>query len=348
MATRVARQTPAGARPNRRREAVLFDKDVAGWPLEGVGDHVPREMTVRNDPFRQNPAYRPGNSHFPTINCLLVALSLGGCHVPVPRQPVTTVALPPVAPPASQPTAWHVPVDLRSREYTITQRARIVTTTDSSSSDDSLAIRVAATVRRTPDGGAAGLVRSADIRSLGQATHPLPGQAFPFAFLAGPYSAGVAPRAVALPPVADPCSSPTDAALLPVQDILFSAPDSLYLGRKWKDSTSTTMCRGGVMLTLAISRTFLVGGTEVREHGTVVFIDRTSQVVLSASAVRGGDTTQVDGSGGSSMRLVVDLAAGALLSADGTSQLQVEIRSATQRQHALQTTVIEVRGAETR
>src|SRR5512141_2633770 len=48
MATCVARHTPAGARPNRRRAAVLCDQDAAGWLLECVGDHGPREMTVRN------------------------------------------------------------------------------------------------------------------------------------------------------------------------------------------------------------------------------------------------------------------------------------------------------------
>jgi len=48
MATCVAWQTPAGARPNRRRAAVLCDQDAAGWLLECVGDHGPREMTVRN------------------------------------------------------------------------------------------------------------------------------------------------------------------------------------------------------------------------------------------------------------------------------------------------------------
>src|SRR3989304_7912821 len=48
MATCVARQTPAGARPNRLRAAVLCDQDAAGWLLEWTGDRSPREMTVRN------------------------------------------------------------------------------------------------------------------------------------------------------------------------------------------------------------------------------------------------------------------------------------------------------------
>src|ERR1019366_1525297 len=62
VATRTARQTPAGARPNRRREAVLFDRDAAGRPLESAGDRIPREMTVRSFLLRQNPAYRPRES----------------------------------------------------------------------------------------------------------------------------------------------------------------------------------------------------------------------------------------------------------------------------------------------
>ena len=43
----MARQTPVGARSNRRRETVLLGKNAAGWLLEGAGDSAPREMIVR-------------------------------------------------------------------------------------------------------------------------------------------------------------------------------------------------------------------------------------------------------------------------------------------------------------
>ena len=43
----MARQTPVGARPNRRRETVLLGKDAAGWLLEGAGDSASRGMIVQ-------------------------------------------------------------------------------------------------------------------------------------------------------------------------------------------------------------------------------------------------------------------------------------------------------------
>jgi len=49
VVTRAARQTPAGARPNRRRAAVLCDRDAAGWLLERAGDRTPRVFCLQGD-----------------------------------------------------------------------------------------------------------------------------------------------------------------------------------------------------------------------------------------------------------------------------------------------------------
>ena len=153
---------------------------------------------------------------------------------------------------------------------------------------------------------------------------------------------------VAQPPVTDPCTSVASVALSSVQDFLFSVPDSLSPGQTWKDSTEYTLCRAGVWLTVSTLRTFRFRGLADHTGNTALAIDRTSRAVLTAAATRGEDTTRVIGSGSGSMSFLVDAATGALLSGEGTSHLQIVIRTATHIQRAQQNSAIRIRQLEDR
>jgi hypothetical protein len=118
VVTHVARQTPVGARPNRRRGVVRPDQNAAGRLLEGASDRAPRGMTVRAHLCaRQNPAYRlhtcygnrpptvktvGGRPHFPTSKMRLVLLVTllttltWGCATAPPVPPEQPGMLPPV------------------------------------------------------------------------------------------------------------------------------------------------------------------------------------------------------------------------------------------------------------
>ena len=341
MVTRVARQTPAGARPNKRREAVLFDKDVAGRPLEGAGDRAPREMTVRSKVLRQNPAYRPGISRsLAALSLWLMVLGAAACGAAVPRQPVA----PAPAVPAShviRPAVWRISPDNRSRAYTIDQSGTVVTT-DTTTHTDSVSMHVETTLRRTPDGVESGLVRSVLVRTPDGTRVPLPGQSLPFAFLAGRYTAGTASRVFAQPPDKDPCAAPA-AALMPVQDIVLGIPDSLSSGQTWKDSSVTVVCRGGVRLTLSVARTFRFLGPAQADEASPLVIDRRSHVAAFAITARGADTTRISGSGGGVVRFTVDASTGALLTGDGSSRLELVFRSSSQTQRARQVVSVRIR-----
>jgi hypothetical protein len=51
---------PSWSKAKYAARGVHLDQDTAGRLLENMGDHVRREMTVRNTQVnRQNPAYRP-------------------------------------------------------------------------------------------------------------------------------------------------------------------------------------------------------------------------------------------------------------------------------------------------
>jgi hypothetical protein len=240
------------------------------------------------------------------------------------------------------PSFWRIQHDAAARSFVIDHNAYAVTMTDSDTTGDSLSLRIVATVRRTPDGGAAGLVQSAVVGAPEGSLTPLPGQSFPFAFSAAPYAAAVAPRLVAHPPAADPCTAPAAAALLAVEDLLFSAPDSLFAGRTWADSSVTSVCRSGVRLSVFVVRTYRCRGLASADPIAGILVDRSSRAVVTAAVTRGTDTTFVRGAGSGTMALTVDPMTGALLGAAGSSQLDLTVQSATRIQRSRQTTVIRI------
>lgn len=179
----MARQTPVGARPNRRRGAVLFDQDAAGRLLEGAGDRVPREMIIRSNTLRQNPAYRPGNSRSIRWG-ILTASTLLACYTRVPEQ---TIAIPPAAKPPDAPlvaSVWTPRPGALAREYLVENSARVVTTTGSGSTDDSTAIVIQASIRQVAGGGFAGLLRDIVVSSPSVARTQMPGVVLPYPFAA--------------------------------------------------------------------------------------------------------------------------------------------------------------------
>lgn len=302
-------------------------------------------MTVRSASLRQNPAYRPGNSRWALIACVLLGGAVCGCHRQVPRQPVQGEV--PSAPEVVHaPAAWHLPIDLVARAYAIAHRGHVVTTVDSSTTDDTMALEIEATMRRTPDGGAAGLVRMVRSQQAGQAMRELPGQAFPFAFAASPFMPGVSPSAETASAPLDPCTSPAAPALLAIQDLLFAIPDTLHPGDTWGDSATSTMCLGGVGITRSITRHFSFRGAIPQlDTAQVVRIDRTTRIALTGMAVRGIDSTHVSGSGQAMMTLDLDVRTGAVLQGKGSSDLEVVVRSAVHVQRARQVMTTDVRRA---
>ena len=344
MVTQVARQTPAGARPNKRREAVLFDQDAAGRLLEDAGDCVRREMTVRSDLLRQNPAYRPGDSlsrllRFIGRNSLAVAFA-SACRAPVPQQQISPSA--PVAAPASGlPVMWIPAPDLLAKTYQLEQRAWVVTTTDSSTAADSSFLSIGASIRSTDGGSIAGLVHSALAAAPGTRLSAIPQLTVPFAFVAERTQGarGVQPNPVANPASDDPCASSAHAVLGSLRDFLLYPPDTLVIGREWADSGSVVTCRDGARLSVGTRRSFRVAGHDRQGGRDVLVINRTSHIHVFGSVARGVDTTFVEGSGSGTMRIIIDAASAHLLSADGRSTLDLVVRGTVRSETARQTVV---------
>jgi len=301
-------------------------------------------MTARSSSLRQNPAYRPGDSHPPPRNSLLwpllaTAFVFVSCRSPIPQQPVSGRE-PDQPPEPVVPTSWVLTHNFLSRDYQLEQRASVVTTLDSGQVlVDSTSIAVDATLREVADGSAAGLIQAVIVTAPGLAPEPMPGLNVPFAFVAerpAP-NPGLQLTPAPRPVVRDPCATKLDVPLGVLRDFLVTPPDTLAIGVTWSDSGSYTTCRDGARLTVFSRRTFHVAAHDTTSGRSVLFVDRRSTTTLQGRVVRGEDTTRVSGSGTGSMRLVLDATTGSVVSATGAGFLDVLVRGATREERARQT-----------
>ena len=291
-------------------------------------------MTVRSFVLRQNPAYRPGGSRI--FSGLVVALILG-CAPQVPRQEPSPVTARPVAEPPRVPTSWRITPSPLAAEYLVEQRAVIQTTNDSGTFSDTTALLTEVSLRRTSDGGFAGLIQSAALAAQGSQPIPLPGIAVPLAFSVLPALRGEFTGPVLRPgPSAGPCRTAGEIPLGGVRDLLVLLPDSVSVGATWSDSGSYQTCRDGAVLTVTTHRAFRVRGFRADSGEGSLSIDRTTRTTLRGSAARGDDTTLVQGTGTGTMTIFVHGRTGAVLSAEGSGSLEIIVRGRTKLERARQ------------
>lgn len=294
-------------------------------------------MTVRSFALRQNPAYRPGDSHALARAVGAVALLLSAaCVSNIPRQPV---ALPPAPPPApvapARPSVWRLVPSTLSREYRSEQVAEVRVTSDSGLSVDTTSLDVQLSFRRTTQ-GASGLIHTA---TVGGAT-AVPGLLFPLAFSVPRIQRGVISSAVtAARPTAAltrGCQGAADAVLAVARDFAVHLPDSVMIGTAWSDTGTFDICRDGAVLAVTVSREFVVREfTPAGDSGSLA-VDRVIRTSLKGQASRGDDTTRIEGSGSGRMRMILDSRSGSLLSAEGTSDLDLVVRGALKSERARQ------------
>ena len=120
------------------------------------------------------------------------------------------------------------------------------------------------------------------------------------------------------------------------------APDSVAIGREWSDSGTYVTCRDGVRIDVMSRRRFRITAYERRDSSSVLIASRTGTITLRGLAVRGDDTTRVDGSGSNSMWYELDATTGHVVAAAGTGSLDLTVRGARKSQRAHQTSALQI------
>lgn len=305
-------------------------------------------MTVRSVALRQNPAYRPGISPFTLI---VLASSVGlACSTSVPRQVVQPPA--PVGAPraAAAPAAiWKPSPDLLSHSYSLEQRAYVTTVAGSVAAGDSTILLVDASLRRTADGGVAGIIQDVQIGASGDRLHAPDGLPLPLAVVARPFPAWQGPvfnpRA---PGMLASCPSPAATALNALRDLVLRTPDSLAVGTAWSDSGRVAACAGRGLLMVDAAHGYVVTGhvaagvaDSVPDDHLVVL--RTTRLTVGGMVARNADTTVISGQGTGSATFLVSTTTGDILGGSGTSTLRLSVRSTSREEVARQSAVLRVR-----
>lgn len=307
-----------------------------------MGDHAPREMTVpAPHSAGQNPAYRPVaplspsppphsvavvslRTPSPTVALLLASAALlAACARPTPA-PVPVPATPTAEPPTGAPPAVAAPPASAPRR-----------------------------APRTPHGGpwtftlAPGTVSYDMAEDARVATLPdtsawrtLPALAGRVTLLVGADGATTVVQPPAVGP-GTPCDSPgvalPAALVLRARTLIPAVPESLTAGATWRDSSTTTGCRGPVLATATVHSTYRVIGDTTTATGTpAVLVARADSLTATGEGAAGPHRILLRGTGTADADLLLDPAAGRLLSVSSQQHMLLDVTTSGRTSHFLQ------------
>lgn len=124
------------------------------------------------------------------------------------------------------------------------------------------------------------------------------------------------------------CNSPNEAVLVLAREaIALVPPGVLVAGRAWDDSTSSTVCRGDVPLTVRAVHHYRVEGVERRGAADAVRLTRTSETTVEGQGTQRGLPITVSGRGSARADLYLDATAGRFLGGEGESTLELDLQT---------------------
>lgn len=272
-----------------------------------------------------------------------LVLALDACVGPtVPRQvltgPVPTVVSTP-APPVG--TSWPYRPTSQRLAYIVNRRAQLtireegVVSLDSVASHAEVFFSVGSQTNRI-----AGAVTAFNVRQAGRAPIVPQGVSFPFPFVAA--YADSAKQLVFIAPIGSACLAPTVTILNELRDLWFPTPDTLRVGTSWVDSASYTSCRDSVPLRSDVRRTFTASSASEPGGHALLLIRGVSRTIISSDGVLAGEPLNIRGAGTGELEYTIDPVGGELLSAGGSSSLELTVQSKVRTQTVRQVADIRI------
>lgn len=141
------------------------------------------------------------------------------------------------------------------------------------------------------------------------------------------YSARTTQLDFTTPRDATPCGSMAVAVLQSLRDLWIKFPDTLRVGTSWRDSSSYIVCRDGIPLRTTVQRSFNVSGATELSGRVLLTVSRISQTMIEGTGSQFGEAVDVKGTGRGQLFYMLDPATGEIASANGTSSLELSLRS---------------------
>jgi hypothetical protein len=271
--------------------------------------------------------------------CALIAACRGGA---VPNQVFTKPAPVSVAPPAVRVIGpWGYHPSTQRQGFTIDQTAIVAIRLDTTVRADTISTHAEIAFTRASGGATSGNVSAFAVQSSGRGAATPAGITLPFPFRAE-YSASARQFDFTAPRAAMPCSSVALAALQSMRDLWFQAPDTLRVGTTWTDSSSYVVCPDAIPLRATARRSFRVSGSSERDGRVVLTISRISRSTLDGTGAQFSETVGVNGAGSGSLDYEFDTSNGEVVSAKGTSTLDLTLKSRVRTQVVRQTVEIRI------
>jgi hypothetical protein len=323
------------------------DQDAAGRLLEGAGDRIPREMTVRHS-CRQNPAYRPTaqrpfrvfRSGGPVLRVIAfgpIAAFAGAAALSCRRS-----APSPTPAPVPSPVAQHHdssivgaraarPPRPDTTAYEITTTGTIAPTGDSTARRDTVMSSTVIRATTQWDSSARRLRVTGTVQSRITRTTPRLGTRSTRTVEPVAFDATIDTASGAITFATESNGEGTSAITCPaastglideVRDHLSSVPRSLVPGTTWEDTTVSTSCRGEIPVTATVARHFAVS----RAPGAAtITVAHTSDAELHGTATHGTQIVSLTALGGGQTMAEYDPTSGRLIRLHGTTDLDLTI-----------------------
>ena len=170
----------------------------------------------------------------------------------------------------------------------------------------------------------------------------------PIRLLAGPVVmqlpvASPTPESMDSTAASSTCDSMEEAARVLAGDVHIPIPVVVERGRIWSDSTVSTLCRGGVPLTVTRISRFQISDVRNSRDSTVVVVQRQTELSLAGSGMQGTRRITVQGAGTSQTVLTYDLRGGHFLESNGQSELLLGFETIQQTEQIMQRSTTRIR-----
>ncbi len=243
------------------------------------------------------------------------------------------------------PDRLDAPWEISAATGGITQRLRIVSELESSIDTvlrrDSSVLELGLTWSRlagtTPE-RISGLVTSVRLGSTDSLLAPPPGLLVPLPFSATRGAAGGAELSA---PDLSSCAA-TAALVAPLREALVFPPKRLTPGLLWTDSSTVTVCRDSIPLTVATQRQYRVLSAQAEGAEVVVLLERRMRVQMQGRGTQFGEPIEISAEGEGSTSLALRLAGAYVLRANGTQELRMTMRGRRRTQELRQRSRIEI------
>lgn len=260
--------------------------------------------------------------------CLLI---VAGCsRAPSPELPAPEPGVrqpPPVIVPDSRPANWTFTPASSSRSYIAVESTTVML----DSRRDSSVARTAFTVAVSPLDTHA-TVRGTIEQITAEAETPI--KDLPFSFSGVLQNGGLTIDSIrnAKLPTVLMCDTPALSRLSVIRRNILATPSTLTRNQTWTDSSTVPACSGTIPVQVTSVRTYRVVG----EADGGVVLERQDRVVASGEGAQGQHRITLQSRGTGSSRFLLDRITGALISASGSTQLQVDIGSSGRVQRFVQ------------